>query len=189
MTERHDSGYATGVAHEKTLILSIPHEKETTKSIYSREISLVEELLINMRWQWDNNLDSCRGALSALVVSADPRVALDTLKYGQRQNPHVMQLYQDGFDSLTNFWELLCRASTWQPDFAELQINLNWQKDNNLNSLTESDRNFQVGGSVAGMYYLMDGQRHNPNVMNLYRACFDANPARLIDAIHRLVGR
>lgn len=149
---------------------------------------LAEELRVNMRWQWDNNKDSCGNALSTYVIAQQKQNALLTLQYGQRHNAHVVQLYKTGFDTLANaFWILLVGSGSLQPDVGELVLNLRWQYDNNINSLAKAWQYLDAGDEVTGMYYLMDGQRHNPHVMNVYRTCYGADASSLKDAVKKLV--
>lgn len=139
--------------------------------------------------KWYHNRQ-CTDAVSGQFY--DP---FDSLVYGQRQNPPVQQMYRQLYADIgqEDFWMLVVTASDrgaverdseWTNAIGGLQ----WQKRHNAASMAEAIYKWQneEGRSdkirkVAAMSYLLDGQRHNPTQVAIYRECAKENIDRLFD--------
>lgn len=160
--------------------------------------ALRKEIAVNAAWQWGANQGTCFGGLSKLKYNE-----IDALEYfsqGQSHNYHVTRLYEEGWRTLSDFWEIVVGASytpTSSNNLAEARVNIKWQYGANLESLTSawrewpsasgSGKAFSISRAYA-MYHLLWGQRHNESVMSLYRACFRDDPNGLFAIIRDFVG-
>lgn len=121
-------------------------------------------------------------------------VVMGALKSGQRHNASAMKSYDDCRSqqpSIFDFMIVVVSAAPGLPsNFNEAKLNIDWQKDNNAQSINDAkqdwDQSMQVANSQAKKFFqvkammdLMFGQRHNPPVMRLYRACFRDDASRL----------
>ena len=63
---------------------------------------------------------------------------------------------------------------TRPPSFEDLPRNLNWQWENNPGSIQAAIRMERIGNRAHSLFHLCDGQRHNADVVQDYRAFPDA---------------
>jgi hypothetical protein len=147
---------------------------------------LRSETTANVLWQWDNNPRSCLAALS--YASTNRGEALSRLKGGQRHNRNVQRLYEVAAASLPDFWMIVATASNSGANFDEARVNINWQFSNNVTSLHNARRMWRSGHQIHALYELLQGQRHNVGVMNLYRACFRQDRERLFRIVNEILG-
>ena len=118
-------------------------------------------------------------------------LTMEALQRGQRGNPEIQELYRNTRNSVPSrwdFWLIVVRSvgvRRANVDEAQLRIGLQalndpetiicaqaaW-KDARLAADPELKKFFQI----LAMYYLLFGQRHDPDTMQLYRVCFKENP-------------
>lgn len=121
-------------------------------------------------------------------------LSMEMLLKGQKFNPECQQLYRNcrsSFSSRWDFWLLVVRScGSRTPNHDESQLRIIHQALNDPDSValsrwahrayraatdTESKKYFQI----LAMYYLLSGQRHSADTMQLYRACFAKDPDEL----------
>jgi hypothetical protein len=164
------------------------------------------EAAINVNWQWNVNPwpanfpDDPYSPLDTLYQYAVFHLganSLDFLIVGQRHNPHAQQTYRDcaqqlGIDKF--MMQVVLGAPGQSCNLGEVETNVRWENDNNRNAIlyshgwwTKSDgsRNQDPLAQAGSMYWLLFGQRHNPDVQRLYRACFTSNPDGLFALVTR----
>ena len=158
--------------------------------------NMYSELVINFTWQWDNNPPSCYNALGDLTIASLPpdiQAAFRTLADGQHHNPSVVQLYNAAFEvfGFEKFFETLCISSDAKPNFDECRFNLEWQLNNNPESLAKAEDAWKANEPNRrcrnALYYLVYGQRQTIAVMNLYRACFRVDEKRVRELVRHLI--
>ena len=117
-------------------------------------------------------------------------LSMETLLKGQTGNPSFQELYRscrNSFPSRWDFWLLVVRSAGIRPaNHDEAQLLMVHQGLNDPNTIAlarwackaskgtadpESKKFFQI----LAMYYLLLGQRHSADTMQLYRACFKAD--------------
>ena len=121
--------------------------------------------------------------------------AFTMLLAGQRHNPPVQQKYREflGQIGADAFWQFVC-ASAWGrgADFNEARINISWQRDNNRTSLERARNECNNGAAPKSqqkaLIQLIEGQRHNTEVMKLYRACYRDNASQLFGIVSEVLG-
>lgn len=150
-------------------------------SVFAPNIASAElrqEFVTNLVWQWDNNTESMLEALSYIGDGYLPQ-ALDSLKDGQKENPHVIQVYETAYNNLKDFSHLVATASSAEPNFYLAEKNIGWQYSNNLISLDDANKEWGKGNKIRALHRLLLGQKHTITVMNLYRACYRADADKL----------
>jgi len=116
------------------------------------------------------------------------------LKIGQNHNANAKKTYDDcsAQSNLESFMTLVLGASDAACDLSLAEANISWQRDNNRSSLdhakTRWGKNESAREGAGGMYHLLQGQRHNPSVMKLYRACFRDKRAELYALVRKYAG-
>lgn len=166
----------------------------------------IRELMVNLDWHWKAVKDSTSSvniSVNGIVIyESDKSYSIMTCLYelvkagldsdenafkmllnGQRHNPPVQQQYKlcRAFLGAKGFWTTVCRTAIYKSsNHAGDKANIGWQKHENSTSIQKAKSAFSVGNEVAGMYWLMWGQRHNPGVMEGYRASFRDKPQDLI---------
>lgn len=123
---------------------------------------------------------------------------METLVYGQRHNPPAQQSYRDcrvQSASLWRFWERVPRAAYGRPsDYGAAAVNIAWQRQANPESVANAHASWASASavpepdartffSITAMYYLLIGQRHSADAMQLYRACFRDDANRLFTLV------
>jgi len=119
--------------------------------------------------------------------------ALDALILGHKGDAGAQQSYRDCYRELgpEKFGDLITAATTRTCDLKEAEVNIRWQHDNNFASLRDSisywnDRKEPFKRyDLMALYYVLSGQRHNDNTMNLYRACFRDKKTELFQIVDR----
>jgi hypothetical protein len=118
-------------------------------------------------------------------------LSMEMLLRGQAHNPAFQDLYRNSrntFSSRWDFWLLVTRScGNRPPNYDEAQIRMVYQALNDPSTIasarwackalkaatdTESKKFFQI----VTMYYLLFGQRHSADTMQLFRACFKNDP-------------
>lgn len=148
---------------------------------------LRQDLANNALWQWDNNATSCTNALSWSQYNG--ATALNHFLSGQAHNAHVQNIYRVAYSRLPDFWHVVATVTGAAANFGEARANLNWQYSNNLSSLDRADREWRWGRRYTAFGFLASGQRHNPGVLSLYRACFRDNANHLFGIVASILGR
>lgn len=143
----------------------------------------------NIMWQWDNNPVSILNAMQ--WWSKDRNIALSKLKEGQANNKDAQSLYDVAAETLTNFWDLVFYSVWSKADFAALQSHLEWQWQNNWDSLVKSEKawNANPQQEIWAYYHLLWGQKDNPNVLKLYRACWNNNKDKVMSIVSKISNR
>jgi hypothetical protein len=136
---------------------------------------LVRDVETNLQWQWENMQDVVLSSLY-VMTSGDPGGGLGALKQRQGHNPLVADRYQKLYDmNAESFWTAVVSAANIAGNVPEARLNIDWQAGNNHDSLVNaqsfylSDVRFH---EAIAMFWLLSGQRHNPHVMEIYRATF-----------------
>jgi hypothetical protein len=83
----------------------------------------------------------------------------------------------DGLNSKTPTGSLVsaqCPASS--TDWQGLGINLDWQRNNNYQSLNNARSAFSCGNYSLAFQWVCYGQRHNGSVVAAYQRCAQTNP-------------
>jgi hypothetical protein len=162
-------------------------------SIFSPLLSQAQDLarlrresIANLVWQWDNNPASCRKALGLSVT--DSSQALAALQEGQAHNAGVRDLYRVSWLRLGDFWFIVASASNSRADFDSARVNINWQFAHNLGSLDSARQAWRAGNRIKAIHALLEGQAHNLSTLNLYRACFRDDRARLFVIVNEVLG-
>jgi hypothetical protein len=106
----------------------------------------------------------------------------------QRHNSNVLNAWSQCFEnSRMGFWYGVIEAAYQQGiDTNGLTANLDWQWQNNPGSITDARDQLSLlteTGVLGFMYNLMYGQRHNPAVMQSYRAAFRDDAQWLINKV------
>lgn len=148
---------------------------------------LRQDLAHNALWQWDNNSTSCTNALSWSQYNGT--TALNHFLRGQAHNPHVQNVYRVAYSRLSDFWHIVATVTGAGANFGEARAHLNWQYSNNLNSLDRAEREWRWGRRYTAFGFLASGQRHNPGVLSLYRACFRDDANQLFGIVRSILGR
>lgn len=140
----------------------------------------------NITWQWDNNPVSILNAMK--WWSKDRKVALSKLKEGQANNEDMQSLYDWAAEKLANFEDLVFYSTASKADFSELQSHLEWQWQNNWNSLLKSEKawNEHPKQEIWAYYHLLWGQRNHPKILNLYRACWSENKETVMFMVSKI---
>jgi hypothetical protein len=118
-------------------------------------------------------------------------LSMEMLLKGQASNRAFQDLYRScrsSFSSRWDFWLLVVRSSgNRPPNNDDAQLRMIHQALNDPNTIAqarwagrasrgttdpESKKFFQI----LAMYYLLVGQRHSADTMQLYRACFKSDP-------------
>jgi hypothetical protein len=157
--------------------------------------SMRDELIVNFVWQWDNNVQSCLDALGAPANI----ISIDALKAGQSHNPDVVDLYQAGFTVFGpfDFFKILCEASWSTGNMDEVRLNLDWQFENNPQSIADCWNYWSIyqGAGKQDFSYLfacrsiVSGQRHNPPVMAVYRANIRDHQAEFFTEVGKRISK
>ena len=163
----------------------------------------VQEVLMNMRWQWRTATD--RGSNKIVIAgvevygSTEQYAVITSLKTyidgnedaafakfitGQSHAPSVQDMYKAARSKygVDVFWTLVCSAS-WPDhpsDLRDAAQNIGWSKGNNLGNYQNAKSAFDSGQNIRGMYYLMQGQAHNQSIQETYRATFRDNKKQFI---------
>ena len=137
------------------------------------------------RWNPDTKRIDC-GDIEWLTMEA--------LQRGQRNSPEFQELYRNTRNSLPSrwdFWLLVVRSSGVRRanmDEAQLRIAVQALNDPDTvllaqtawkNASLASDAELKKFFQIMAMYYLLLGQRHHADTMQLYRACFKDGPDEL----------
>jgi hypothetical protein len=156
---------------------------------------LKNSFIVGVVWQWDHNPPTCLSCLNSYAeTSGSP---LTNLQQGQAHNGAAQELYQEVFSQFgeVEAVTMVAEASWTADDFAVVEANLAWQFDNNLQSMVDAMKSFNLFSAnqehrtlIRAIRQLLNGQRHNSSVMNTYRACFKANRKRLFEIVRRYVG-
>jgi hypothetical protein len=152
------------------------------------------EMRENLGWEWEEEAADMMEALATIALRPDSALlAFQLVKRHQSHNPPVANGYQAAYDNNpTRFWKLTVTAGrNVAGNLGETAANVDWQWGANENSVknaqnayTDPHRSF---AEAAGMYYLMEGQKHNGSVMTLYRATFRDYPEQMWADINRRV--
>lgn len=157
-------------------------------------------LRMHFLWQWQGDhrgmIDRLEEMASAVIhytgdaMASAQRVkqAFEGVQRGQRHNPVVSNAYGDCFDANPEwFFMLVVSSSSQSCNLAGTKVNVEWQFRNNRDSIKNAQRYYSSSlkhAQAIGMYYLLEGQRHNPGVMDGYRACYRDNPKALWDIVN-----
>jgi hypothetical protein len=142
------------------------------------------EAAYNLTWQWNNKDPGDTGSpLRALTVQYlgfpdDKPNCFNNVTDGVAGDGNAQQTYRDAYAALEedSFWLLVARSASWVlPDLGSAANNLQWQKNNNINSLAWAVSYHNQGQDLPAIAWLLSGQRHNRDVMKVYRACFFNN--------------
>jgi hypothetical protein len=121
-------------------------------------------------------------------------VSMEMLARGQRSSPELQDLYRstrNGMPSRWDFWLLIVRAcGSRRANIEEAHIRLALQGLNQAESIASAqaawksarltgDPELKKFFQILAMYYLLAGQRHSADTMQLYRACFKETPDEL----------
>jgi hypothetical protein len=121
-------------------------------------------------------------------------VSMEMLVRGQRSSPELQDLYRstrNGMPSRWDFWLLVVRASgSRRANIDEAHIRIALQGLNQPESIATAqaawkssrltaDPELKKFFQILAMYYLLAGQRHSADTMQLYRACFKETPDEL----------
>ena len=118
-------------------------------------------------------------------------LSMEMLLRGQAHNPSFQELYRNSrntFSSRWDFWLRVIRSCGNRPaNHDEAQIRMVYQALNNPDTIasarwackalrTTSDPESKKFFQILAMYYLLFGQRHSADTMQLFRACFNCDP-------------
>jgi len=121
-------------------------------------------------------------------------ISMETLVRGQRSNPEIQDLYRSTRNSMSSRWDFWllavrsCGTRRSNMDEAHIRIALQALNQPDTIALSQSawkssrllpDPELKKLFQILSMYYLLLGQRHSADTMQLYRACFKENPEEL----------
>ena len=128
-------------------------------------------------------------------------LSMEMLLRGQRSNPEVQEIYRNCRNNLPSrwdFWLLVVRScGSRKANLDEAHIRIAGQALNDPDSLRSgrwalkalgfmSDPEGKKFFQILSMYYLLAGQRHNADTMQLYRACFRHEPEELFRRVETI---
>lgn len=158
---------------------------------------------IHLDWQWNVNpwskQDNPSSALGLFLCGAlsggyphSSDHAFRWLLYGQRHNAAATASYERCVTNgeLHLYAAVAGAAGDRVPDFEDVLIHLEWQAYADPLSIDRALAVRDVEGSdspavlreIAALYNLLQGASISPNVCQLYRACWRADPERLFAA-------
>jgi hypothetical protein len=174
------------VLNDLNKINRFQNQKNHTLLTKSNKDKIKTETIRNIMWQWNNNPFSILNALQAWFEDKD--LALKKLKEGQANNKNGQHLYDVAAKTLPDFWNLVFYSTWSKADFSALESNLAWQWQNNWDSLSKSEKAWHTNPKQEkwAYYYLLWGQRDNPNALNLYRACWNENKEKVMSIVNKI---
>jgi len=128
-------------------------------------------------------------------------ISMEMLLRGQRANPEIQELYRNCRNNLSSrwdFWLLVLRSCGGRrPNYDEVQIRIAWQALNEPETIQSAQWAWKTAGfltepepkkffQILSMYYLLVGQRHSADTMQLYRACFRQDPEELFRRVEMI---
>jgi hypothetical protein len=153
----------------------------------------------HLSWQWMNNdqPNSCYVALE-LFVYGKRQQAFTKLSHRQKDNPEAQDIYQrirQMFNSESDFWMSVASDNEVKDlMWDQVQLHIEWQYKSHPGSLYRAWNAWQKSLSSGNKEYqieavleLLSGQKHNQDVMHLYRAAFATNPPRLMSMVHHSI--
>ena len=129
-------------------------------------------------------------------------LSMEMLQRGQTGNAEVQELYRsfrNSFPSRWDFWLVVVRSSgVRRANFDEAQVRIALQGLNDPESIAFAQTSWKDARlapdpelkkffQVLAMYYLLLGQRHSADTMQLYRACFKDNPDELFRRVELVI--
>ena len=151
----------------------------------------VNEAPDHVLWQWFNRAAHATGERERRPWKAleyardgDSFSAFQIMENGQDHNTNAIQIYRAYRQCVGDFafWHMVASVSSRDCDLAEAKINLDWQLQNNPESIMKarSYRDQPNANNAWTMAWLLSGQGHNQPVQDLYRACFATQPTAFL---------
>jgi TIR domain len=164
------------------------------------DTALFSEFSNHIQFQWWNPQPSpsCYVAIELLVYATSEK-AFAKLLEAQKQNPVALETYRRVKNKLSpecRFWMAVARHhQIANLEWARVQRDIEWQYLSNPGSLYRAwnawNRSLSSGDEFDQLKTILEvcsGQRHNPEVMELYRAAFATNPEMIMDLVHGMIG-
>jgi len=173
------------------------------------------DMRTNLAWQWENNRASaylgafCMAAeevglthqeapfflsppFPAVLIQAFTRdTGLSWVVSGQQHNAPVADAYRRASDAdPVRFWTLVMSSSNTTPNLTACAANIQWQWENNKESILKAQSLYLSKSALslpAASFFLVSGQRHNPPVMDIYRATYREIPDQLFTLLLQYV--